>query len=194
MHALIIFVRNPEPGRVKTRLAATLGDEKALHIYKDLLNHTRSVSRLSSAHKFVFYHNEIDWDDEWNVPDFNKRLQSNSNLGGKMMSAFEEIFLADYDKVIIIGSDCFELTTAYIETAFSYLDDKDVVIGPASDGGYYLLGMKRMHSCFFSNKKWSTDSVYTATLQDATLHGLSVASLPVLTDVDTEADWLITKK
>jgi len=194
MHALIIFVRNPEPGRVKTRLAATLGDEKALHIYKDLLNHTRSVSRLSSAHKFVFYHNEIDWDDEWNVPDFNKRQQSNSNLGGKMMSAFEEIFLADYDKVIIIGSDCFELTTAYIETAFSYLDDKDVVIGPASDGGYYLLGMKRMHSCFFSNKKWSTDSVYTATLQDATLHGLSVASLPVLTDVDTEADWLITKK
>ena len=194
MHALIIFVRNPEPGKVKTRLAATLGDEKALHIYKDLLHHTRSVSRQSTAHKFVFYHNEIDWDDEWNEPDFNKRLQCNTNLGGKMRRAFKEVFSAGYDKAIIIGSDCFELTTALIESAFLYLDDKDVVIGPASDGGYYLLGMKRMHSCFFSNKQWSTASVYAATLQDAATHGLSITSLPVLTDVDTEADWLLTKK
>lgn len=194
MHALIIFVRNPEPGKVKTRLAATLGDEKALHIYKDLLHHTRSVSRQSTAHKFVFYHNVIDWEDEWNIPDFNKRLQCNTNLGSKMRKAFEEVFSAGYDKAIIIGSDCFELNTALIESAFLYLDDKDVVIGPASDGGYYLLGMKRMHSCFFSNKQWSTASVYAATLQDAITNGIRITSLPVLTDVDTEADWLLTKK
>lgn len=194
MHALIIFVRKPELGKVKTRLAATLGNEKALSIYKELLHHTRIITQQLTAKKFVFYYSEIELEDEWNLPDVNKRLQSGTDLGGKMMNAFKEVFSKGYDKAIIIGSDCFELTAAHIETAFLYLDDKDAVIGPAKDGGYYLLGIKQMQSCFFSNKQWSTSSVYAATLQDATTHGLSLACLPVLTDVDTEADWLLTKK
>lgn len=99
-----------------------------------------------------------------------------------------------YEKVAIIGSDCFELTKAIIEEAFALLKNKDVVIGPAKDGGYYLLGMKKLIEPVFENKQWSTESVFNETINDLTENSFSFASLPVLTDVDTEEDWNYTKR
>ena len=192
--AIIIFVRNPQLGKVKTRLAATLGDEKALNIYKELLNHTKEITSQTTADKHVFYFDKIEKKDLWNAPGFFKCLQCNDELGGKMKNAFKELFDKGYEKVAIIGSDCLELTTAIIEEAFVLLKNTDAVIGPAKDGGYYLLAMKKLIRPIFENKQWSTDSVFRETINDLTENNFSFGCLPLLTDVDTEQDWNFSKK
>ncbi len=191
--ALIIFVRNPELGKVKTRLAADVGNEKALDIYKQLLEHTFNITSQVIADKFVFYHKEIVLDDMWNAAGFHKKVQAAADLGDKMKAAFQEVFDAGYKKVIIIGSDCLQLTPAIIKSGYSMLQEKDTVIGPAKDGGYYLLGMRIMHEFIFENKKWSTASVFSQTLAELKQHQLSTGLLQELTDVDTEDDWLQSK-
>ncbi len=191
--AIIIFVRNPELGKVKTRVAVTVGNETALDIYKQLLLHTMQVVDKCDADKFVFYYEQIEPDDIWNKKGFHKKLQSGSNLGEKMKNAFVFVFSEGFKKVIIIGSDCLQLNTVIVNEAFAGLDQKDIVIGPARDGGYYLLGMKKMLPFLFENKAWSTATVYEDTLQDTKRHHLSTSLLTVLTDVDTEADWVESK-
>ena len=192
--AIIIFVRNPELGKVKTRVAATVGDEAALQIYKQLLLHTMEVADKKYADKFVFYHEQIEPDDIWNKKGFHKKLQSGSNLGEKMKNAFTFVFSEGYNKVIIIGSDCLQLNTDIVHEAFAALDQKDTVIGPAKDGGYYLLGMKKNYGFLFDNKTWSTESVFDESMRDMQQQHLSTGLLPLLTDVDTEADWIESKK
>lgn len=192
--AIIIFVRNPQLGKVKTRLAATLGDEKALAIYKELVQHTKEITAQTTADKYVYYVEEIIENDLWNTPGFVKKLQSNDDLGSKMKNAFKELFAIGYEKVIIIGSDCFELTTTIIEAALILLKNNDAVIGPAKDGGYYLLGMKKLIEPIFENKQWSTNTVFKETISDLKENNFSFACLPVLTDIDTEEDWYNSKK
>ena len=191
--AIIIFVRNPELGKVKTRLAATVGNDKALAIYNELLQHTFSTVKNIKADKFVFYHEVITDNDIWSEMGFIKKIQQNVQLGEKMKAAFQEVFSADYKNVLIIGSDCLQLNSKIIEDAFTMLEEKDTVIGPAKDGGYYLLGMNIMQNFIFENKKWSTASVFSDTLHDIEQHQLSVGLLPELLDVDTEEDWLQSK-
>lgn len=191
--ALIIFIRNPELGKVKTRLAATVGNEKALEIYKELLAHTKVITATVNADKFVFYFNEISEDDSWSAPGFTKKLQPGGDLGDKMKAAFGFLFQEKYNKVVIIGSDCFELTRTIIDNAFAALNKHDVVIGPASDGGYYLLGMRHFFHFVFEQKHWSTEQVFKETMEDLDIHNISYAVLEELTDVDTEEDWLKTK-
>lgn len=191
--ALIIFVRKPELGKVKTRLAATIGIERALKVYKDLLVHTKSVTQNLPTDKFVFYHNEITKEDIWDNKSFNKILQAEGDLGFKMQEAFTAIFDKGYDKVLILGSDCFQLEEAILKDALHLLDQKDVVIGPANDGGYYLLGMKKMFPRFFKNKTWSSSEVYKETIADFKALNLSWASLPTLIDIDTEEDLLASQ-
>lgn len=192
--ALIIFVRKPEKGKVKTRLAATLGEEAALFIYQKLLQHTVEITEAVAADKLVFYAGEIERDDRWQRKNYLKQQQADGNLGKRMKAAFEAAFALGYKKVCIVGSDCFELTSAIIEQAFQSLKDKDLVIGPAKDGGYYLLGMKRLYSTLFINKNWSTATVFADTMDDAKGRGLSYKKLPQLTDVDEAKDvpkeWL----
>lgn len=192
--AVIIFVRNPQMGKVKTRLAATVGDDKALAIYKELLQHTKEITAPITADKYVFYFNEISANDLWNVAGFFKRLQSNDELGKKMENAFSELFDKGYEKALIIGSDCLQLTTLIIEEAFILLNNNDAVIGPAKDGGYYLLGMKKLIGLIFKNKQWSTDTVFDETINDLKAGNFSFVCLPMLTDVDTEEDWNFSKK
>lgn len=191
--ALIIFVRNPELGKVKTRLAADVGHNEALVIYKELLQHTSNVAGEVDAGKFVFYHERIEENDIWNTAGFTKKLQSGDILGDKMKQAFEELFLLGYKKIIIIGSDCLELSASLIEEAFILLKESDVVIGPAKDGGYYLLGMRAMHGFIFENKSWSTSSVFNQTMNELQQHQLTVSLLPQLNDIDTAADWQQSK-
>ncbi len=191
--AIIIFVRKPELGKVKTRLAASIGNEKALAVYKELLAHTKNITQSIVADKFVFYNNEISKNDIWDNNIYKKIVQAEGDLGFKMQEAFSYLFNKGYKKVLIIGSDCFQLEENTIKEALHLLEQKEVVIGPANDGGYYLLGMKRLYPEFFKNKTWSTAEVYKNTLADFKILNLKWAALPTLIDVDTEEDLLASK-
>lgn len=185
---LILFSRNPEQGKVKTRLAATLGDEKALAVYYVLSHHTREIATPLSCDKVLYYTDFIDTEDNWPASVYRKSLQQGADLGERMMRAFQEGFERKYESICIIGMDCFELTSTIVEGAFQKLVDHDVVIGPARDGGYYLLGMNRLHQELFQDKQWSSDSVTTSTCRDCERLGLKYAELQLLTDVDEEKD------
>ncbi len=164
--ALIIFTRNPELGKVKTRLAKSVGDESALKIYKFLLKHTVEITENLNVDKYVFYSENMHRDDIWNPDIFRKKLQTGNDLGERMKNAFSEIFGMGYKKAIIIGSDMFDLNQKDLETAFDALETTPFIIGPATDGGYYLLGMKELNSEIFQNKDWGTSTVLEVTLKD----------------------------
>lgn len=185
---LIIFVKNPELGKVKTRLAKTTGNQKALEIYKELLLRTLIITKPLECDKAVFYSNYIDDYDIWDSKTYKKYVQEGKDLGEKMKNAFELMFSKGYENIIIIGSDCFQLTTDNLENSFANLAKRDVVIGPAQDGGYYLLGMKRLHSRLFENKEWSTENVFLDTLLDVEKENLSYFLSETLSDVDHEED------
>lgn len=182
----IVFVRNPELGKVKTRLAKTIGDKKALNIYILLLKHTESVLQKVSSDKVVYYSEEIQNNDLWSNRCFQKKLQKGNDLGERMQHAFEMAFKEGYEKVVIVGSDLFDLKVVHIENAFKSLENHDLVIGPSLDGGYYLLGMKVMHPAVFKNKQWGTDSVLETTLKN--LEQKNVKLLEALNDIDTFDD------
>jgi len=185
---LIIFYRNPQLGKVKTRLAAELGDSKALAIYLFLITHTRTVTEPLTFDKVVFYSDFIDNEDNWNNNLYLKQLQDGPDLGDKMRNAFRWGFGKGYKSICIIGTDCFELTPAIISKAFESLTFSDTVIGPAKDGGYYLLGMNSLHEQFFKNKSWGTDSVFNDTVDDFRVAGVRFHELPVLSDIDKPSD------
>lgn len=183
--ALIIFVRKPEAGKVKTRLAAQIGNEKALEVYIKLLQHTKFVALESDCDKYIFATENRD-DNTWRG--FNIEQQSEGDLGERMAHAFENLFNKNYKKVVIIGSDCPGLSVKHLEEAFGSLNNHDVVIGPAHDGGYYLLGMKKLHKKIFENKNWSTDSVFADSMHTIDKLHLSCFQLETLIDVDEEKD------
>ncbi len=186
---LMIFVKNPVEGQVKTRLAEEIGDHKALWLYKTLINHTAKVTKDLPYPKKVFYSNFIDSSDEWTLPGFRKDLQSRGDLGEKMGAAFIEN-LKYYQKAVIIGSDCPGLGTHHLKTAFQKLDEYDFVIGPAMDGGYYLLGMKAYLPAIFSGKSWSTSNLLTETLETLKKHDKNYFLLEELNDIDTLGDLM----
>jgi hypothetical protein len=185
---LIIFYRNPELGKVKTRLAAAIGDAKAYSIYLLLSEHTRTVADGLPQKKALYYSDYIDVDDEWSNQRYQKFLQSGVNLGEKMENAFKAGFDSGYKSVCIIGTDCLDLTDKIVRQAFRTLLTHDVVIGPAVDGGYYLLGMNHLHSSLFKNKEWGGDTVLTDTLREIQLLGLTWFQLELLNDIDRLED------
>lgn len=184
--AIIIFTRNPELGKCKTRLAKTIGDEATLEIYKHLLKHTANITKNIKADKFVFYSEHIKKNDIWDETIFRKKLQKGNDLGERMENAFIDIFALAYEKVMIIGSDLLDLKSEHITLAFDALNESEYVIGPAKDGGYYLLGMKVMHQKLFQNKKWGTSSVLKNTLID--IENSNIKLLEELNDIDTFED------
>jgi hypothetical protein len=184
--ALIIFVRNPVLGKVKTRIAATIGDENALAVYKYLLHHTKDITESLAVAKFVFYADGVTANDLWNG--YEKFLQSGTDLGERMRNAFEWVLEKGYDKIIIIGSDCFELDEKMIAAAFLKLNDYDIVIGPAADGGYYLLGMQSPFKNLFKDITWSSSRVFNETNKQIEQQKLSLFLFPSLNDVDEEKD------
>lgn len=183
---LLILTRNPELGKCKTRLAATVGDSAALEIYQFLLNHTVSLTKGLSVDKWVFYSEEIWEDDIWDNHIYQKKLQVGKDLGERMLNAFKEGFQAGFNQVIIIGSDMYHLAQKDLEEAFRQLKNHDYVVGPAEDGGYYLLGMKQLNKKLFQNKIWGTDTVLASTLQD--MNGAKIALLDERNDVDYYED------
>ena len=183
---LLIFTRNPELGKVKTRLAKTIGAEKALAIYKFLLAHTKKVTEKIACDKAVYYSVKVKEDDLWNGEIYQKKQQLGEDLGIRMQNAFQDAFAAGYEKVIIIGTDLIDLSEEIIEKAYLQLESNDVVMGPAEDGGYYLLGMKSLHPNIFENKPWGTSTVSAETLND--LKDKKVHLLHELNDADVFDD------
>ncbi len=184
--AIIIFTRNPELGKVKTRLAATIGDEKALKIYKLLITHTIKITQNITADKYVFYSENIPVNDDWDSSVFRKKLQKGNDLGMRMKNAFQELFSMGYEKVLIVGTDMYEITQQDIEDAFIQLKGNNFVLGPAKDGGYYLFGMKEINNSVFENKKWGTQTVLQDTLKD--IQNENVVLLPKKNDIDRYED------
>ncbi len=184
---LIIFLRNPELGEVKTRLAQTAGDEKALEVYQKLMSHTMEVVNDWSGRKVLYFTKAVLPSDKTSYK-YSKKTQTAGDLGQKMKGAIETE-LKSYDKVCVIGSDCPELSKGILEEAFQALDIMDVVVGPAKDGGYYLIGMKKVVPELFEDIEWGTSNVMNATLNQITRLGLSFHLLEELSDVDTEKDW-----
>lgn len=183
---LLILTRNPELGKCKSRLAAKVGDQAALDIYNFLLDKTVSFTKNLKVEKWVYYSETIWMDDIWDNKVYKKKLQVGNDLGERMMNAFDEGFMAGFENIIIIGSDMFHLDQIDLEAAFSKLVDHDFVVGPAQDGGYYLLGMKSLKKELFQNKEWGTDTVLSDTLKN--LESKKVALLEEKNDVDYYED------
>ncbi|MGH7239774.1 MAG: TIGR04282 family arsenosugar biosynthesis glycosyltransferase [Candidatus Saccharimonadales bacterium] len=192
--ALIIFVKNPVKGKVKSRLARTIGEENALVVYQHLLEYTKKITAGLECDNFIFYDDFIHAEDLWPIKTYHKYLQQGNDLGERMRHAFQMIFDLEYKAAVIIGSDCYELKTSDIEAAFELLEEQDrqykndVVIGPAKDGGYYLLAMRKFVRHIFRGIAWSTPDVLIKTLQILQHQHTPYMLLPTLSDIDTELD------
>lgn len=189
---LIIFIKNPELGKAKTRIANTTGDVKALDIYKELLEHTRKATSSADCKRHLFYSSFIDREDSWSSDIFFKQVQIDGGLGEKMQDAFQKVSDTPA-KLVIIGSDCGELTADIITQAFDALSTHDVVLGPTFDGGYYLLGIRDPSIDLFSDIAWSTEVVYEQTVEKIKADHLTYFELPRLHDIDYEEDYLAWK-
>ncbi len=197
--ALIIFIKNPQKGKVKTRLARTVGDDKALEIYLELLKITLENAQIlrgplrekETIKPYLFYSDFVDIHDEWSSEVFEKMVQSGDDLGERMLNAFNSV-LEKHPVACIIGSDCPTLSVEILEQSFSNLNTSDYTIGASTDGGYYLLGIRKgiAYNNLFQDVDWSTPSVLTTTFERFNENKGSYSLLPVLTDIDEEKDWV----
>lgn len=185
---LLIFVENPILGKVKTQLAKEIGAEKTLQIYHRLLQHSYDIAKQPNLIRRVYYSNHIEEYDIFDTELFEKKMQRGADLGERMSNAFQEAFSDGYKEVVIMGSDCWELKASILEDAFKALKRFEVVIGPAFDGGYYLLGLKKLIPALFEHKKWHTDSVLQDTLQNLNTLDIAYDFLPGLSDVEALED------
>lgn len=185
--AIIVFQKAAELGKVKTRLAQRIGNAQALKVYTYLLAYTHRQLEQIDADIFVYFYGESDAAFGANS-NYHIRQQCDGDLGVRMATSFAEVFDAGYDKVLVIGTDCFELTSTILKDAFQAFTGAEMVIGPAKDGGYYLLGLTKPIPELFNGMVWSTASVFTDTMAITASLGLSVYHLPVLSDVDRYED------
>ncbi len=244
-NALIVFIKYPEPGKVKTRLAKALGDEKACAVYKLLAENVIKKILTKNPGTYTVHIFFTPADKETEIKDWLKPFiqgnrgvktqfnpQEGRNLGERMSNAFRQILqekgykkcitqqtatespLKKGDKggckknsqekkflrnTIIIGTDCPEIDATLIENAFGVLKEKDIVIGPCKDGGYYLLGMSRSVPVSFKQEfvpdlfmdiDWSTDRVFKQTMEKVQKNNLSCNILKTLVDIDMPEDLL----
>lgn len=191
-NAIIIFQKNLILGKVKTRLAATVGNQQALEIYRELVAFTyRQAIETEDADIWVFFSESFEEIEE----NFHKQItatmvQAGSDLGERMENAFASIFRFGYTKAVLIGTDCPEITPIILENALNALKRNETVIGPALDGGYYLIGMDKVLPQLFCKIPWSTEKVFPITLQRINQDSISHHLLSVLSDIDTEEDWI----
>jgi len=190
--AILVFVRAPEAGRVKTRLAAEIGAEAALRVYRRLAEHAVAEARALGPDVVVRVHYTPGaWGDAvraWLGADAAYLPQGDGDLGARMRAAFEAAFAAGHPRVLIIGSDLPGLSADVLRRALWLLDAHPAVVGPAADGGYYLLGLREMIDGVFDGIAWSTERVLDATLARLDAAGCAPAMLEPLRDVDVAAD------
>jgi rSAM/selenodomain-associated transferase 1 len=186
--SLIIFVKNKIPGTVKTRISQDQGDDSAMAVYEELLRITSDNCQAVKAEKKVYYSSFIELNDDWDENLYQKKIQEGSNLGERIHKAFlQELETAG--RVVLIGSDCPYLTNDHIESAFKFLGDYDVVLGPCEDGGYYLIGLKINIPELFQDISWSSEKVLDQTIDKIKKLKLSYTELETLSDIDYWNDW-----
>ncbi|MBD1890971.1 TIGR04282 family arsenosugar biosynthesis glycosyltransferase [Coleofasciculus sp. FACHB-SPT9] len=190
---LIVFTRYPEPGKAKTRLIPVLGEDGASNLHRQMTEHTLSqVRELQSdrATRVEVYFTGGDQQlmEDWLGADIIYQPQGEGDLGQRMKSAFQTAFAAGIEGVAIVGTDCPGLDAKIMAQAFEQLNGHDLVLGPAMDGGYYLIGLRRMIPELFEGINWGTSEVREKTVAIAISLGLAVAYLPPLFDVDRPED------
>lgn len=183
------MARPPEKGKVKTRLAADLGEEKTLLVYKALLNKLSSTLHQLKTSVHIFW-THLPFPTEFNT--WNNSIQCDGDLGMKMHTAFEQCAGLSSHSMVMIGTDCYDLEADRINDAFEALKLTDVVIGPAMDGGYYLIGMNHVHPDLFHEMPWSTSHLLETTIERMREKGLGFILLPALRDIDDVADAMAT--
>ena len=192
---LLFFIKDPGKGRVKTRLASAIGDKMAVKLYKRFLLETLFTLNRGT---FLFYlcYTPVDSLNElkdWLGDHYLYLPQIGENLGERMKNGFAEAFSMDFKRVILVGSDIPDLPLEFIEEAFTSLDEKDGVVGPSFDGGYYLIGFKNKSFSprAFDGMHWSTETVFEETLKILKQEGLAIHTLQPLGDIDTVEDLRI---
>ncbi len=184
---VLVFQKNAILGKVKTRLASGMGEPRALEIYRHLIQSTYSVLEDVAAPVWTYFSDFIP--ETVNPPIAKSFVQEGQDLGERMAHAFAKCFESGMEKVVLIGTDCPTLHSQHLNEAFEALTHSDLVLGPATDGGYYLIGMKCREDYLFEGIEWSTAEVLAQTLAVAKAHGLHFTLLDELSDIDTQEDW-----
>jgi len=188
-NCLLLFVKSPIKGQVKTRLAAETSEDFAVELYKCFVEDTISLTENLDVYLEVCFcpaNRKITFS-EWLGEQHCYRAQNGNNLGEKLRNAFENAFEEGFANVVAIGSDSPDLPANYLSESFESLAEYDAAIGPANDGGYYLIGFSKegFISEVFDNISWSTDSVFEQTVSILKQHGRKMHLLPLWHDVDT---------
>ncbi|MFM7363381.1 MAG: TIGR04282 family arsenosugar biosynthesis glycosyltransferase [Cuspidothrix sp.] len=194
---LIIFTRYPEPGKTKTRLIPALGEVSAANLHRRMTEYT--VSQVQELAKMIrislevrFTGGKLQKMQNWLGNDLEYHSQGEGDLGVRMERSLTNAFKQEAEQVIIIGTDCPDLNCQILVTAFEKLKNFNLVLGPALDGGYYLIGLQQPRPELFTNIPWGTDQVLMETLKIATSGDLSIYSLPPLADIDRPEDLKTT--
>tara|TARA_B100001248_G_scaffold200884_1_gene155104 strand:- start:938 stop:1543 length:606 start_codon:yes stop_codon:yes gene_type:complete len=183
---VLVFCKNQILGKVKSRLAIKIGQKKALLIYSELVNKTASIVNSLSVEVHLYYSDYIEENDNFNPSKVKKFIQKGNNLGDRIINALN-ISFKKFSPVVIIGSDLWKLEISDIEDAFRILKNKNIVIGPSTDGGYYLIGMNYLDTKIFENKNWGQENVLNDTIKDID-DKTDVHLLDEKTDIDTYDD------
>jgi rSAM/selenodomain-associated transferase 1 len=184
----VVFGREPIAGRVKTRLAAELGDGAAAHIYQILLDHTlEQVSRCTTSQTILSISDAASpgWRPGVDVP---VEVQQSGDLGGRLAATFARRFAEGFEAVVVVGSDCAGLTATHVAAGIEELKRYATVFGPAHDGGYWLVGQRRPGSDLFSGIPWSSPHTMETTRRHMREKGMRWAELEVMRDIDTASD------
>lgn len=182
---VIVFVKNITLGKVKTRLAKTIGNQAAFEVYKELVKVTEDATEVLQFPLRIYFSDAI-VDTKWNG--IYKAIQKGNDLGERMKNAFLQGFQDGYNRIVLIGSDLPDISATHIQNGLEALKHSEVVFGPAEDGGYYLVGMSQMHHTIFDNKPWSQSNLLEETLHELQKNQISVSTLETLNDIDTFED------
>ena len=196
---LIVFTRYPEPGKTKTRMIPALGAEGAANLQRQLTEHTlKQVEKLKSirliSSEFHFTGGNKQLMREWLGENLIYYPQQSGDLGQRMYSAFAQAFATGSKRVVIIGIDCPDINELLLNQAFDLLKNKDLVLGSAEDGGYYLIGLSCLFMQLFKDISWGSDRVLEQTTNIANKLGLNFDYLTTLNDIDRPEDLYIWKK
>jgi rSAM/selenodomain-associated transferase 1 len=198
--AVLVFLKLPVAGRVKTRLAATLGDVRAVEVYRRLVERVFTNLAVADIDEVRVMYDPPDEEEKirhWLAPIIENVAtaveffpQSSGDLGDRLAAGFSQAFEEGSDAVAAIGTDCVAISAETFSQCWAVLHDEfDALFGPTEDGGYYLVAMKKFHADLFRSIPWSADDTLARSLQQAEACGLRVATLDTFADVDTEEDW-----
>ena len=189
---LLFFIRSPEKGNVKSRLAAAIGDELTVKLYKSFVLRMLSTLKRGNFPFYICFHpeNALMGLKKWLGGHHHYIPQKGKDLGERMRNGFTEAFQMGFKRVVLIGSDIPDLPLEFIQEAFTSLEEKDAVIGPALDGGYYLIGFKdqTFSPQVFEGMPWGAETVFDETMRVLKRLGQRVHTLPYQRDIDTIED------